>query len=37
MRRSSAVMMAVMLAATIAFGILRNIPALAWLAPTAVR
>jgi hypothetical protein len=37
MRRSSNVTMAVMLSATIAFGILRNLPALAWLAPTDIR
>jgi hypothetical protein len=37
MRRISTVIMAVMLIVTIAFGLLRNIPALIWLAPTAVR
>ncbi|TMV48208.1 DUF2752 domain-containing protein [Paenibacillus mesophilus] len=37
MRRTSAVMMAVMLTSTLAFGLLRNIPAFDWLAPTAVR
>jgi hypothetical protein len=34
MRRTSTVMMAVMLTVTIAFGLLRNIPVLDWLAPT---
>lgn len=36
-KRLSDSIMAVMLTATIAFGLLRNIPAFDWLAPTIVR
>lgn len=35
-RLLSRTIMAVMLTATVAFGLLRNMPAFVWLAPTAV-
>lgn len=37
MRRISKVIMTIMLIVTITFGLLRNIPAFDWLAPTIVR
>ncbi|MFC0213077.1 DUF2752 domain-containing protein [Paenibacillus chartarius] len=36
LQRSSRILMLTMLILTIAFGVLRNVPAMAWLAPTDI-